>query len=189
MFLDIAIGIYSAAFLGWLLQFNPSTWFFIGGILITVLPDADFIYFYIKSKSRIDDSKHRDYIHYPLIYLPLGTLIFHFIGGKEWSFLFFLCSFLHFVHDSIAVGWGIKWLWPFSKNNFAFFYLRSGRQKKGLKKIIFSFDKKTLDYYIRKHGDKNWVKNIYYKLHPIAIVEFTVFVSSIIFLVFLYHIK
>ena len=187
MFLDIAIGIYVAAFLGKFLNFDPNIWFFLGGILITVLPDSDFLILFLKrgrDKDKIDDCKHRDYIHYPLIYLPLGFLIFYLTGGMEWALLFLLCSFLHFLHDSIAVGWGIKWLYPFSKNNFAFFYLYSRKIKKGLRKFIFSFDKKTQDYYIRKHGDKNWIKNIYYKLHPIEIVELIFFVSSIIFLLF-----
>jgi len=187
MFLDIAIGIYVAAFLGRMLGFGPDAWFFIGGILMTVLPDSDFLYYFLKRKKdrdRIDDCSHRDYIHYPLIYLPLGTFIFYLFGGNEWALLFFFCSFLHFIHDSIGIGWGIKWLYPFSTNNFGFFYLYSRKGNRSPKRILFSINKEQMGHYVREYGDKDWFKNIYLKLHPIAVVEYTVFVSSIIFLLF-----
>jgi len=183
MFLDFALGIFSVIFLGCLFDFNPGFWYFFAGCLMTLLPDSDFIFYLFKrrkDKDRKDDHDHRDYIHYPLIYLPVGSLVFYLLGGKEWAALFLLCSFLHFLHDSIAVGWGVKWLYPFSKNNFAFFYLYSRKKKKGLRKWVFSFDKENLSYYVGEHGDDNWIKNIYYKWHPIAIVEFLFFVLSLI---------
>lgn len=186
MFLDIGLGIFSTIFLGKIFQFDPSFWFFIAGILFVLLPDSDFVYFFFKrrkDKNRPGDYKHRDYIHYPLLYLSIGSLLFYLIFGKEVAVLFCFCSLAHFIHDSIAIGWGIKWLFPFSKNNFAFLYLHSGKKKGGLKKLIFSFDEKSLEFYEREHGDKDWIKNIYYKWHPIAVVEFVVFLISIFVLI------
>src|SRR4030043_392420 len=133
MFLDIAIGIYVAAFLGRMIGFGPDAWFFIGAILITVLPDSDFLYHFLKRKGdrdRINDHSHRDYIHYP------------------------------------------------------FFYLYSQKENTSPKRILFSISKEQMGYYVREYGDKDWFKNIYLKWHPIAIVEYTVFISSIIFLLF-----
>lgn len=186
MFLDIALGIMSAVFVGWIFDFNPNWWFFVCGVLITVLPDSDFLFHFLKrkgDKDRIDDYKHRDLIHYPLAYLSLGTLIFYFLFGKEWALLFFLGSFLHFIHDSVGIGWGIKWLWPFSTQNYAFLYLYSRRLKGGLKKLVFSFSKSDLSYYVKEHGDDDWVKNIYYKWHPIAVIEFSVLIILILLLI------
>lgn len=104
--------------------------------------------------------------------------------GNVWVFAFFISSLLHFVHDSIAVGWGIKWLYPFSKNNYAFLYLYSKKDKQGLRKLIFSFNKDNLPKYVDEHGDKDWVKNIYYNWHPIAIIEFIFFLISLTILYF-----
>jgi hypothetical protein len=36
---------------------------------------------------------------------------------------------------------------------------------------------------VQEHGDKDWVKNIYYKWHPYAQVEFAVFIISLLALV------
>jgi hypothetical protein len=189
MFLDIGIGILSSLFVGWILNFETSIFFILGGILLTILPDCDFLYFWLarkRDKDRDTDYKHRDLFHYPLIYLPFGTAVFYILGGKEWVILFLLCSFLHFIHDSIAVGWGIKWFFPFFQNNFAFFYLYSCKIKTGLRKLVFSFDENTLKQYVNEHGDKDWITNIYYKWHPIAIIEFSVFLLSLLVLLLKY---
>ena len=91
-----------------------------------------------------------------------------------------MVSALHFVHDSIAYGRGIKWLWPFSKKSYAFIYLYSRIVKKGLWQAIFVFDKQYLEYFDKEHGDENWIENIYKKWHPIAIIEFSSFLLSLI---------
>lgn len=183
MFLDIAIGIFSAIFIGSIFQLSPDFWLFFIAILLALMPDLDFLFYYPKRGDTKYDCKHRDIIHYPLIYLPAGALIFWLLFGKIWALLFFTTSLFHFVHDSIGIGWGIKWLYPFSKNNYAFFYLFSDRRKKGLRRLLFSFNQKDLDEYIREHGDKDWVKNIYFKWHPIAIVEFAFFAASLLVLI------
>lgn len=183
MFLDIALGIFSVIFISWFFHINPDFWVFLFAIIFTLLPDADFLFFYPKRGDTKEDYKHRDIIHYPLIYLPIGTSIIWLIFGKAWSLLFLVASFLHFVHDSIGIGWGIKWLYPFSRNNYAFFYLYSKKIKKGLRKFVFSFSEKELPNYVKEHGDADWVKNIYYKWHPIAVAEFLVFLMSIIILI------
>ena len=188
MLLDFALGIFSAIFLGWMFNFNPGFWYFFAGSLMTILPDSDFVFYFFKrrkDKDKKNDHDHRDFIHYPLIYLPIGSLIFYLLGGEKWAMLFFLCSFLHFLHDSIALGWGIKWLYPFSKNNFAFFYLYSRKERRGLRKLMFSFNKEKLAHYVAEHGDDDWIKNIYYNWHPIAIVEFLIFILSLV-VIFLY---
>lgn len=183
MFLDIAIGIFSAIFVSSIFQSSPNFWLFFFAILLALLPDLDFLLYYPKRGDTKYDCKHRDIVHYPLIYLPVGALIFWLLFGKIGASLFLITSFFHFVHDSIGIGWGIKWLYPFSKNNYAFFYLFSGRRKKGLRRLLFSFNQEDLGRYIQEHGDKDWVKNIYFKWHPIAIVEFVSFVISVIVMI------
>ena len=184
MFLDIGVGILIAILVSILFHVKLVAFLIIVGILFALGPDLDFLYVYLRRHNARDDYKHRDIIHYPLLYLPIGTLLIFVLFGKVWAILFFLTSFLHFVHDSIAIGWGVKWFFPFSRKNFAFLYLYSSKLKSGLRKPFFSFDEKELPAIVAEHGDKNWVKNIYFKWHLIAIVEFSFFIISLIALYF-----
>ena len=43
-----------------------------------------------------------------------------------WAMFFGLAVFLHFVHDSVGIGWGIKWLWPFSRKAYKCFSEKDG---------------------------------------------------------------
>lgn len=183
MFADIGIGIFVSIFVGYFFGVDVSIWLVLFSITFAVLPDADFLYFYPKKHDTKYDYKHRDIIHYPLIYLPVGTIIISIIFGKIWVLAFLLASFGHFLHDSIGIGWGIKWLYPFTRDNYSFLYLYA-KEGKGWRKPIFIFREKELPGIVQKYGDSNWVKNIYFKWHPIAIVEFAVFIISIIVLYF-----
>ncbi len=182
MFLDFGLGILAAIISCIIFSVDLTIGLLIFSVLVAVLPDVDFLYFYPKREDTKYDHIHRNFIHYPLLYLPLGVLITFIFFGSVWAVAFFLSSLFHFIHDSIGIGWGIKWLYPFSKKNYAFFYLYSRRRKKGLRKLIFSFDDEEQKRCVRKHGDPNWVKNIYFKGHPIAIVEFIGFIISLIIL-------
>jgi hypothetical protein len=182
MFLDIGVGILMAILVSAVFHIKLTVLLIFLAILFALGPDLDFIYLYFKKHDARDDYKHRDIIHFPLLYLPVGTALIFLLFGKIWATLFFMSSFLHFIHDSIAVGWGIKWLFPFSKNNIAFFYLYSRKLKYGLRQPMMVFNEKELPEIVAEHGDSNWVRNIYHKWHPIAIVEFLVFVISLIVL-------
>jgi hypothetical protein len=184
MFLDVGVGILTAIFASYFFSVDLSLWLVIFGILCALLPDADFLYFYPKRHDTKYDHKHRDIIHYPLLFLPVGTILIFLFFGKIWATIFFIATFLHFVHDSIGIGWGVKWLFPFTKNSYSFFYLYSKILKGGQRKLIFTFNEKNLPELVAKHGDSNWVRNIYFKWHPIAQFEFGFFVLSLIILYF-----
>ncbi|MEK9154653.1 MAG: metal-dependent hydrolase [Patescibacteria group bacterium] len=179
---DVGLGIFSAIFISSILKIELNFWVFFISVIFTLLPDIDFLFHLIRNKPSQEDYRHRDISHYPLIYIPIGMLVLLFIG-KEWSFLFWITSFLHFIHDSIGIGRGVKWLFPFSKNSFAFFYLYSRVVKIGLWQWVFIFNDKNLDKWDNEHGDENWIKNIYDKWHPIFVIEFLIFIISIISLI------
>jgi membrane-bound metal-dependent hydrolase YbcI (DUF457 family) len=183
MFLDIGIGILVAIFISATFQVKLTILLLFISIIFSLGPDLDFIFHYFKRGDTKYDYKHRDLIHYPLLYLPIGTFLIFLLFGKIWALTFLFTSFSHFIHDSIGIGWGIKWLYPFSRKNIAFFYLYSKKLKKGLKKTFLIFDDKKLPAIVAEHGDANWVQNVYYNWHRIAIVEFAVFVISLIILI------
>lgn len=179
MFADIGFGILSTILVSLIFKIQPGFWMFSAGAFFPLAPDFDFLYYYPRRGDTKNDYRHRDLIHYPLIYLPIGSIIFWIIFGKIWALLFLIASFCHFLHDSIGIGWGIKWFFPFSKTNFAFFYLYSKENKKGLCKPILSFNEEELKEAVKIHGDSNWVENIYHKWHWIAIIELVIFIISL----------
>jgi hypothetical protein len=181
MFLDIGVGILTAVFAGHFFGVDLSFWLVFFSVSCALLPDADFLYFYPKRHDTKYDHKHRDLIHYPLLYLPIGTVLIWVIFGQIWGVTFFIASFIHFLHDSIGIGWGIKWLFPLTKNSYSFFYLYLGK-KMNRRNMIFTFTDENLPDLVRKYGDPDWVKNIYFKWHPIAQAEFAVFILSLLIL-------
>lgn len=180
MFLDIGIGIFTAIFASYLFRVDIFAWLILFSVVCALFPDADFLYFYPKRHDTKYDHKHRDIIHYPLIYLPVGTIILWIIFGKIWAVVFFIVSFCHFLHDSIGIGWGIKWLYPFSENSYSFFYLVSKPGVRMKKKLVYTFTEEELPGIVDKYGDPNWVENVYKKWHPYAVVEMAVFIISLI---------
>jgi membrane-bound metal-dependent hydrolase YbcI (DUF457 family) len=184
MFLDFAIGIlisivfhsYTGLKISYLLFYS---------LLFAVLPDLDFVIYKTLKIEPHRVYKHRNLFHYLLIYLPLGFAIIY-LFNQTIAYLFVLASLFHFMHDSIAYGRGVRWLFPFSKNAYAFIYMYSRTKKGGLWQKMFVFNKDNLNQFDCEHADKDWVKKIYYsfpQIHPIAIIEYSAFLISIIMLI------
>ncbi len=95
------------------------------GMFFSFAPDLDMFYSFAREKAfEVRDFKknnHRKFIsHAPLLWM-LGGLAIYFISGSEYfkilGLLLWLCSWSHFILDSIE--YGIMWLWPFSKRSWA----------------------------------------------------------------------
>ena len=183
MTLDIGIGIFAAIVVSKLFSLELTPLLVGLGIGFALLPDIDFIYSLARNghSNHRAVAKHRDIIHYPLIYLPLGALL-ALPFGFQWSLLFLLASFGHFLHDSIGIGWGIPWLWPFTKKNYSFLYRYSPPGKKLPLRLVYRWKRNELDELIDKYGDPDWFRNIYLKLHPFFIFEILFFVVALIML-------
>lgn len=186
MFLDIGAGIFTALFLSKINSVELNWFFVVAGIIFALLPDADYVFLSFKKKD-LNKSflHHREMLHHPLLYIPIGTIIVYFFS-PIYAELFFLASLAHFIHDSIGVGWGVQWLYPFNKNHYSFLYLYkpSFNAKKLPTKLFYAFKHEEIDALDRDYGDPNWVKNIYFKLHPYGIFEIVVFIVSLIVLYF-----
>lgn len=187
MTLDIGIGIFAAIIVSKLFSLELTPLLVGAGIGSALLPDIDFIYSLARNghSNHRAVAKHRDIIHYPLIYLPFGVLL-AMPFGFQWSLLFLLASLGHFLHDSIGIGWGIPWLWPFINKNYSFFYRYSPRGKKLPRRLVYRWKRSELDELIDKYGDPDWFQNIYLKLHPFFVFEIIFFVAA---LIALWHVK
>lgn len=99
--------------------FGPvPVWIYGVGVLFAPLPDFDALF--QKFRGQEIDSKHRDIAHQPIL-LVIPAFIIISLFSKFWALLVSLCFLAHYFNDSITVGWGIKWLAPFSSNQYQFF--------------------------------------------------------------------
>jgi len=177
MLLDIGNGIIIPILLSKIFGFEVTNSYVIFGIIFSLLPDIDFIFYKIFSKKSGDqDHTHRNILHCPIIYILVGSFII-FIFYPALLSLFIICSVLHFIHDSIGIGWGVQWFAPFNKNYYQFFYTVNKNTDKSL---VYTYKPEELEVLSEKYGDKDWFKNIYLKFHPYSFVEFIVFIISVI---------
>lgn len=186
MFLDIGIGILLSIFISWYFKYKLAFLFIASGIVFSLLPDIDFLIEFLRHKSVGGKviREHREITHYPLFYIPIVILVL-FLFGKMWALFFILAVFFHFLHDSIGIGWGIKWLYPFSKKSYKFFCEKDGRLSK---RFIISWEQDELKSVVEQYGDPNWIKNIYLRPSPVFIIEFLAFLFAIfVLIVYLYY--
>ena len=142
---------------------NSTILTFVLAIGFNLLPDTDFIIWLAWHNWKIDKwtHEHRIWLHHPIIYLPSGYLLVWSLTNHFYVILFLLCSLLHFLHDSIGIGWGIRWLSPFSKKNYKFFTRKRLGEKR---QFIVSWNPAELKEEVLKRGEDNWFKNKkYYK--------------------------
>ena len=183
MFLDIGAGILIAIWVQSTHALLFSWSFVIAGAVFALLPDLDFIVPVIAKRGFEGLLRHREGLHYPLLYIPIGAFIFTFFG-VQWAELFVLASCAHFLHDSIGLGWGVQWLYPFTKDHYSFFYMYKPRfrPEKLPRKIFYVWKDDEIEALDVRFGDPDWIKNVYFKWHPYAIVEFLVFLAALVVL-------
>ncbi len=93
------------------------------GAFIGFAPDLDtFVVFWKERAARLSSkTHHRRYVsHVPLVWLIAGLGVFFLAQSQQikmLGLLIWLCSWSHFVLDSLQ--YGIAWLWPFSKELYA----------------------------------------------------------------------
>ncbi len=108
--LDIGIGLLLGIWLNALTGYSYMLCLAVGP-LACLAPDLDYIWKIIQTK-KLPHSEHRDGLHYPLIVVPfvglLGILIHSYVG-----LILALGTLSHFIHDSVGIGFGVKWLFPF----------------------------------------------------------------------------
>ncbi len=178
MFLDIGIGILLSIWTSWFFRENLTFPLVLAGIAFALLPDIDFFVELIKHGSVGGKiiREHRELIHFPIIYIPVAILIYAMFGVM-WAVLFSLAIFVHFLHDSIGIGWGIKWFWPFSKRSYKLFSEKNGKFSY---QLVVSWNPEELAEVAANYGDPDWIRNFYLRFHPVAIAEFSFFIISLI---------
>ncbi len=179
---DIGIGILISILASHIYGVDLSLKLAFISVLANLIPDLD-VFIELAKRGRIGgrvQGHHRELSHFPLTFIPFIWAVNYFFG-QFWAFIIGLNLLVHFLHDSIGMGWGIKWLWPFSNRAYKFFSNKDGSFSS---RFLVSWSPIELKTVIHNHGDDHWLKNFYFKLHPIAIFEFVVLVLALVILMY-----
>lgn len=160
--LDIGVGILAALGVAHWFGTEPTVFLIIIGVLCALLPDIDILPVFWRTHY-----DHRSWLHYPLLYVPLGVLVY-MVFGSMYAALFVVCVLAHLVHDTIGIGWGVAWLGPFSKRKFLF-PEKGRRQRHG---FFMTWTPKEEAKMAEEFHDPQWVSHYYFRPNAIAFVEY-----------------
>lgn len=160
--LDIGVGILLSLGVAELFHIPATTGFIVFGIACALLPDIDII------TAAFGTWKHRTHTHYPITYIPLSILVFLLLG-PAYGLLFILGVYAHLIHDTIGIGWGIAWLWPFSPKKFLVFPDGERRTTLGTFATWMPEEEPTLK---EKGSNSHWVRDFYFRPNLLAYIEY-----------------
>jgi len=180
--LDIAAGIFIALGASRIFDIGLSPWILLFAVVFSVLPDADFIVEWMRYGSVGGKviREHRNLFHFPLTFIPVVAAIY-FIFGGFWAALFGAAACFHLLHDSIGIGWGIKWWWPFRGRSYKFFADRDGSFSS---RLLVYWEDKDLPEVVAKYGDPDWISSTYLRFTAVSAAEFTALLFALISLYF-----
>lgn len=159
MFLDIKLGLGWAFLVAIFFEKMITPEWLIAGVVFALLPDLDFWFEYIKRGTvggKVIDL-HRTLFHAPLIYIPVALFIGTYFG-PAWMTLFALGVFGHFIHDSMGMGYGVRWLWPFTTSWYKFFSGKDGEIHYDLNHFFVSWSDEEMKKLVAERGNDNWIK-------------------------------
>jgi|GEM_PF-6200054 len=149
--LDIGVGILLALGVAEYFDIEATPLFIILGIAAALLPDIDII-----TAPLLGKWYHRTHTHFPLTYIPLVVLAFVLLP-IPFAVLFALGILAHFIHDTLGLGDGIRWFWPFSQRRFLFL--------------------------VPQDTGGNWVQQYYFRPNPVAYIEYGTLLVSLVVLI------
>lgn len=91
------------------------------------------------------------------------------------------CLTAHLLHDSIGIGWGVRWLYPFTTDSYTFFYhVNDTAGNDRIKpRVLYRWRERDLDDLVERFGDPHWVRHIYLRLHPYSLIEWAVLILGL----------
>lgn len=173
MVIDVGAGILLALFVAHAFNFFATPSFILLGILCTLFPDIDTLLSAIPPVRAVIGG-HRSAVHHPFIYLLIAPVVWA-VWGNAVGLLFALGVCYHLVHDTFFLGYGIKWLWPFSKKSLSMFHDKDGRITSDI--LIWSpeDDARIESTYQSPH----WIRDFYFRPSLISLTEYPVFILAI----------
>ena len=175
--LDIAAGFLGAIIYAFFTGEDLTVPLLLLGATFALLPDVDFLVSAVRkgSISKVNHT-HRDLLHYPIPFLLAGGALV-FLVAPQYLWLFLALATFHFVHDSMGTGWGIPWLFPFSR-----LYAKAFCTPDGVFswKSIAIWTVREREAVIRRLHDPDWIRHEYRSLSVTLIVEGGVFALMLV---------
>lgn len=175
--LDVGMGILLAIFVSRTGLLPLSAAAVAAGILFSLLPDLDFLLHLARQGTGRFSHEHRDLLHNPLVFISAGTIFLAFMNGGL-ALLFALSAIAHFLHDSVGMGWGVRWAYPFSKKYYKFFSDPNGHASR---RFLVSWTPDAQRAAAAEFGDPHWLSD-YLKLSREFLIELGVLVAALILL-------
>lgn len=147
------------------------------GVVASLLPDIDYVYRLLRSK-KAPDSSHRDTLHYPLVFIPFVSAC-GLIYSPAAGLLFCIGAMCHFIHDSVGIGFGVKWLFPFNNNSYALYHIHLPANEDMPRKKLYTWNDTERRETMRKYRDPQWIRHVYFQFHPYGIMEYSVLLAGI----------
>lgn len=188
--LDLGLGLVSGVLAHHVFGISPG-WAILLAVTFILLPDLDGVIQVVR-RGRLGgmDFQHRDLLHRPLLYVPIGTTLAFLAAGWQIAILFAAMSLAHFLHDSIGTGWGVAWLRPFSRDYFKFFSEDKGDASVTWRKTVVRWTPEQQRAIAAQYGNPNWLRDMYLRPQApyfrILIIEIAALLAGIGAIWFLY---
>ena len=177
------MGFFYSALFSHVFHIQITPVFVLLNIVLSYLPDTD-VPVELLQRGRLggrEHGSHRGLTHYPILYL-VTTTILYFVLGSSWAVIFFVNTFTHLLLDSFGSGWGLKWFWPVSTDQYKLFTNKEDNSFAWTELITHwttqEFSEKAL-----KYGDDNWFRNLYFKPTRTLAFELITFLIGLLSLV------
>ena len=171
MLLDIAIGLLLAMIALPHSPWGGLLWLSVYTVTFSLVPDLDVM---LSRLTGVSPSRHREILHKPLVLLPTVFFVIS-LFDVSLATIAIVALLLHYVHDSIGIGWGVQWVYPISKDSFSFLYHLPGGTRRMKRRLLYRWPHGRIEALATKYGDPHWFRNIYLRWHPYAIIEASVF--------------
>lgn len=178
--LDIGVGILSAVFISHAFDLPLSASLIALGIGAALLPDIDVI------TALWGRWRHREITHYPIVYVPIIMAVYIFFGSAYGTMLL-LGVGIHLIHDTVGIGWGISWFWPFTDRRFLFLPAAGRMKRYGLFMSWLPKDQSKINEQINIMDDalpEGWVTHYYLRPSLLGAIEYGCLLLSLIVLYF-----
>ena len=187
MTLDIAFGILVALGVHQLLGVELTPLLLLMSVFFALSPDIDvplfFLWRKIQRRLRLKGTitSHRNILHNPLIFVPVGWICIS-LFSLTYASMFAVLALLHFLHDSIGIGFGVAWLYPFSKTRFSFLYQHDVWQHGLPRQLVYAWTPEKIRSTAELSKNRSWLRHIYLRLHPYSLIEHVTLLVAVILL-------
>lgn len=178
---DVSMSIFTVHFLGRYFGEDLRWWhYLVIAPLIGIFPDFDaFAQFFTKRK--IDDA-HHIFLHYPPFMIAAGFACGLLNSSAFWGTAMAIILFLHYLHDSTMCDFGLKWLWPYTQNQYHFCGKKYGENRVQAVIVYTPAELEKLEEKGAFVTLQEWLEKVYYI--PSGYAKFELLASTILLGVF-----